>query len=89
MPFLIFDLMCTDAIVDGVCFFFFFFFNMAIFFFFFFQITMSCLQMILTSQKLGLQTATLKSVLSHREGPLFSFIVVISDTLFLLPERTV
>lgn len=83
MPFLIFDLMCTDAIVDGV---FFFFFNMAIFFF---QITMSCLQMILTSQKLGLQTATLKSVLSHREGPLFSFIVVISDTLFLLPERTV
>lgn len=50
---------------------------------------MSCLQMILTSQKLGLQTATLKSVLSHREGPLFSFIVVISDTLFLLPERTV
>lgn len=32
MPFLIFDLMCTDAIVDGVC--FFFFFNMAIFFFF-------------------------------------------------------
>lgn len=32
MPFLIFDLMCTDAIVDGV--FFFFFFNMAIFFFF-------------------------------------------------------
>lgn len=28
MPFLIFDLMCTDAIVDGV----FFFFNMAIFF---------------------------------------------------------
>lgn len=86
MPFLIFDLMCTDAIVDGVC--FFFFFNMAIFFFFF-QITMSCLQMILTSQKLGLQTATLKSVLSHREGPLFSFIVVISDTLFLLPERTV
>lgn len=82
MPFLIFDLMCTDAIVDGV----FFFFNMAIFFL---QITMSCLQMILTSQKLRLQTATLKSVLSHREGPLFSFIVVISDTLFLLPERTV
>lgn len=32
MPFLIFDLMCTDAIVDGVC--FVFFFNMAIFFFF-------------------------------------------------------
>lgn len=82
MPFLIFDLMCTDAIVDGG----FFFFNMAIFFL---QITMSCLQMILTSQKLRLQTATLKSVLSHREGPLFSFIVVISDTLFLLPERTV
>lgn len=32
MPFLIFDLMCTDAIVDGVCFFFsstwpFFFFS--------------------------------------------------------------
>lgn len=87
MPFLIFDLMCTDAIVDGVC--FFFFLQHGLFFFFFFQITMSCLQMILTSQKLGLQTATLKSVLSHREGPLFSFIVVISDTLFLLPERTV
>lgn len=86
MPFLIFDLMCTDAIVDGVCL---FFFLQHGHFFFFFQITMSCLQMILTSQKLGLQTATLKSVLSHREGPLFSFIVVISDTLFLLPERTV
>lgn len=86
MPFLIFDLMCTDAIVDGVCL---FFSSTWPFFFFFFQITMSCLQMILTSQKLGLQTATLKSVLSHREGPLFSFIVVISDTLFLLPERTV
>lgn len=84
MPFLIFDLMCTDAIVDGV-----FFFFSSTWPFFFFQITMSCLQMILTSQKLGLQTATLKSVLSHREGPLFSFIVVISDTLFLLPERTV
>lgn len=86
MPFLIFDLMCTDAIVDGVCC---FFSSTWPFFIFFFQITMSCLQMILTSQKLGLQTATLKSVLSHREGPLFSFIVVISDTLFLLPERTV
>lgn len=86
MPFLIFDLMCTDAIVDGVCF---VFFSSTWPFFFFFQITMSCLQMILTSQKLGLQTATLKSVLSHREGPLFAFIVVISDTLFLLPERTV
>lgn len=86
MPFLIFDLMCTDAIVDGVCF---VFSSTWPFFIFFFQITMSCLQMILTSQKLGLQTATLKSVLSHREGPLFSFIVVISDTLFLLPERTV
>lgn len=33
MPFLIFDLMCTDAIVDGVC--FFFFLQHGHFFFFF------------------------------------------------------
>lgn len=36
MPFLIFDLMCTDAIVDGVCFFF-FSSTWPFFFFFFFS----------------------------------------------------